>query len=178
VAAGETKGRGIGDQLLKAISHPIRIEVLRVLGTRVASPKELALECGESIGDVSYHVKYLRLGGWIEMLDTKTRRGAIEHYYRLKDSSAASADTIRSLVGEAVRALNSGTLDAREDRRLSWTTMELDERGWRELAECQSRWLDELDRVKAEAADRLTRESAPGTPVVAAVLGFETPSAG
>lgn len=158
------------------MSHPIRIEVLRVLSTRAASPKELALACGENIGDVSYHVKYLRREGWIEMFDTEARRGAIEHYYRLKASPDASADTIRSLLGEAVRALNAGTFDAREDRHLSWTKMELDEEGWRELVERQARWSEELARLKADAATRLAGGSTPGKPAVAAILGFETPS--
>jgi predicted transcriptional regulator len=147
-----------------------------VLSTRVASPKELALACGENIGDVSYHVKYLRREGWIEMVDTETRRGAIEHYYRVKASSDSSADTIRNLVGEAVRALNAGTFDAREDRHLSWTTMELDEEGWRELVERQAEWAAELERIKIEAAKRLGEGSASGRQVVAGTMGFETPS--
>lgn len=174
MTAGQTKGDGIGDQLLRALSHPIRIEVLRVLANRVASPKELAVACGESIGDVSYHVKYLCRGGWIEMHETKARGGAIEHYYRLTEPAAAPADTLRSLMGETVRALNAGTMAARENRQLSWTAMELDEQGWQELVECQSRWLDELAQVRVGAAERLAENGAPGKPVVAAVLGFET----
>jgi hypothetical protein len=178
MGAGKTRKGGSGDRLLKAISHPIRIEVLRLLGSRVASPKELAAECGENIGDVSYHVKYLHKGGWIEMLDSEIRGGAIAHFYRLKEPRDGAAEAIRNLVGEAVRALNVGTLDAREGRRLSCKTMELDDCGWRELAECQTRWLRELDRIEAEAAERLARDGTPGKPTVAAVLGFETPPDG
>jgi hypothetical protein len=146
-----------------------------MLGNRRASPKELAAECGEKIGDISYHIKYLHREGCVEMVDTAARRGAIEHYYRTKASVGTSVESIRSLVGEAVRALNAGTFDTREDRRPSWTTMALDERGRRELSERQSRWLAELELLKVEAAERLAREDADGRRMVAAVLCFETP---
>jgi DNA-binding MarR family transcriptional regulator len=146
-----------------------------VLGARTASPKELAQECGETIGDVSYHVKYLHREGWIEMFDTEARRGAIEHYYRLKASSGACADTIRSLIGEVVRALNAGAIAADGDGHLSWMTTTLDEEGWRELAECQARWAEELSRVRDKAAKRLAATGQAGVPAVAGTLAFEAP---
>jgi DNA-binding transcriptional ArsR family regulator len=177
LAAGKTNARGTGDRLLRAISHPIRIEALRVLASRSASPKEIAAECGEPISDVSYHVRYLRREGYVEMVDTEARRGAIEHYYRTTRSSDSATESLRGLIGEAVRALNSSTVDARADRQLSWTTMELDEQGWAELVERQRRWRAELEQVEAAAAERLARDGGPGKTVLAATLGFETPRA-
>jgi DNA-binding transcriptional ArsR family regulator len=183
--------QSIEDRVLKVISHPVRIEVLRVLHNRVSSPKELAKELGESVSNVSYHFKFLQKEDCIEMLDTEPRRGAIEHYYRAKtppvydEESWAklpkaareeiSALTVRNFVGEAVRALNAGTFDANEDRRLSWMPMELDEQGWRELVERQGEWLEELERIKAAAVERLAGADTPGKRVVAGVMGFETP---
>jgi DNA-binding transcriptional ArsR family regulator len=178
VAARTTRSSAAGDRLLRALSHPIRIEVLRILNDRVASPKELAHESGASLSDISYHVKYLREEGCIEIAETEPRRGAIEHFYRIRpprSRAEVSADAVRSFLGEAVRALNAGSFDAREDRRLSWTTMALDEQGWRELAERQASWLEELERIEVEAAERLARTGAPGSPVVAGMLGFEAP---
>jgi DNA-binding transcriptional ArsR family regulator len=189
--AGKAPGEDIGQRLLKVLSHPIRIEVLRELQNRVASPKELADELGEPLSTVSYHFKYLRLEGCIEILDTQPRRGAVEHFYRAKTpptqggkdwtrlSSAArgevSAVVIRDLLAEAVRALDAGTFDAREDRRLSWMPMELDEEGWQELSELQAEWFAELGRIRAEAAERLAEEGGARRRVVAGVMGFETP---
>lgn len=185
------RGKGVGDRFLKVISHPVRIEILRVLSNRVASPKELARELGESLSNVSYHFKYLRLEDCIEILDTEQRRGAIEHYYRAKAPPLAdgeswaqlpkatraeiSAIAIRNLVGEAVRSLNAGTFDAREDRQLEWTSMELDEQGWRELVERQAEWMKEAERIGVDAAKRLAAEEGTGKRVVAGTMGFETP---
>lgn len=177
--------------MLRAISHPLRAEVLRLLHNRVASPKELAQELGETISNVSYHVKYLLAEDCVEMLDTAARRGAVEHFYRAKACPVRDPETwaelpqpareqiseleIRNLLGEALRALNAGTFDANEDRRLDWMPMELDERGWQELVERQSEWLEELERIEAEAAERLAEKSGPGRRAIAATMAFETP---
>lgn len=187
----EDPRKGLGDRVLKVISHPVRIEVLRVLQNRVASPKELARELGESLSNVSYHFKYLRQEGCIEIVETEPRRGAVEHYYGAKASPTydekswaklsqaarekISAIAIRNLLGEAVRALGAGTFDANEDRRLSWRPMELDERGWRELVERQAEWLEELERIETEAAERLAGEEVSSRRVVAGAMAFETP---
>ncbi|HEX8689196.1 MAG TPA: winged helix-turn-helix domain-containing protein [Solirubrobacterales bacterium] len=187
-----TPDGGVGDRVLRIISHPVRIEALRMLQNRTASPKELAEELGESVSNVSYHFNYLHLEDCIEMVGTEPRRGAVEHYYRAKltpmhdeESWSAlpealrteiSAVELRGLFGEAIQALNAGSFDAREDRRLSWTSMELDEEGWRELSDRQAEWGAELERIKAKAARRLALDGATRRRVVAAVLGFEAPS--
>jgi DNA-binding transcriptional ArsR family regulator len=188
-AATGAAGRGVGDRVVRSLSHPIRIEILRLLDNRTASPKELAAEAGEKVSMVAYHFKYLRDEGCIEIASTKRRRGAIEHYYRLKrpktrksarpspaTRAELSGEAVRSLAAEAVRALNAGTFDTREDRQLSWLPMQLDEQGWRELIACQEECLARLERVKAEAKRRLEAAKVPGTRVVAGLTAFETPA--
>jgi len=192
VAIRKTRTRGIGDRVLKAISHPIRIEVLRILSERVASPNEIATELGEGLSNVSYHFKDLREEGCIELVDTQPRRGAVEHYYRAKtpplydgkrwakltrkSRDEISEITLRNAVGEAVRALNAGTFNARKDRHLSWRPMELDDRGWDELIARQAECLEDIERIAAEAAERIA-DGTPARRVVAAMMGFEAPPA-
>jgi DNA-binding transcriptional ArsR family regulator len=175
VSPGRPRG-GIGDRLLRLLSHPLRIEVMRVLHNRVASPKELAEELDEKLGNVSYHVKYLRNARCIEILDTAPRRGAIEHYYQSNPGQAIAGGAFRDFVAEAVRALNAGTFDAEDGHSLCWTPMDLDDEGQRELAEHQAAWSEELRRIKAEATERLAGEREPSTRrFVAGTVGFETP---
>src|ERR1017187_230688 len=69
-------------RLVKGLAHPLRIQILRVLENRVASPSEIAEEIGAPLGNVSYHVRFLARVGLIELTSTKPRRGAVEHYYR------------------------------------------------------------------------------------------------
>jgi hypothetical protein len=142
----------------------------------VASPKELAEELNEDLGNVSYHVKYLRTAGCIEILDTAPRRGAIEHYYQPNPGEEMSGAAFRDFVAEAVRALNAGRFDTEDGHSLCWTPMELDDEGQRELAEHQVAWNEELRRIKAEATERLAGKSEPSTRrFVAGTIGFETP---
>ena len=55
-------------RIVRALSHPIRHRVLVALNERVASPKELAAELGEPLGNVSYHTRVLAQLGCIELV--------------------------------------------------------------------------------------------------------------
>ena len=68
--------------MVKALAHPLRLEILRRLGER-ASPTELARQMGASLGSVSYHVRVLADLGALRLVDQAARRGAIEHYSAL-----------------------------------------------------------------------------------------------
>ena len=68
----------------KAVGHPLRARILEALAGEPRSPNELAVEFGEPLGNVSYHVTVLRKLGMAELVDTAPRRGAVEHYYRAR----------------------------------------------------------------------------------------------
>ena len=69
-------------RIAKALSHPMRAQILGILDERVASPNEIAEMIDERLPNVSYHVRALLDLGCIELVDTAQRRGAIEHYYK------------------------------------------------------------------------------------------------
>src|SRR4051794_12237697 len=72
----------IDHDLVKAMAHPLRYELLMRLGGRTASPNELTKEVDATLGTVSYHVRLLEELGMVELVDQQPRRGAVEHYYR------------------------------------------------------------------------------------------------
>lgn len=72
----------------KAFAHPLRTFILRRLAGETHSPNELAQIFDAPLGNVSYHVKALLELGLIRLVDTATRRGAIEHYYSLNPQTA------------------------------------------------------------------------------------------
>jgi DNA-binding transcriptional ArsR family regulator len=85
-----THGEDIADpHVIKALSHPLRIKILALLEGNVSSPKELADELEEPLGNVSYHVRTLADLGLIELVKKVPRRGAIEHYYRACEGDGA-----------------------------------------------------------------------------------------
>src|ERR671938_1297573 len=68
--------------VIKALTHPLRVQILRALEERTASPSELAEEIGAPLGNVSYHVRQLHALGLIKLVKKTPRRGAIEHHYK------------------------------------------------------------------------------------------------
>ena len=151
----------------KALSHPMRLRILHKLNQRVASPKNLADELGESLAVVSYHVKILAQLGCIELVETVQKRGALEHFYRplrraeLSSSEWAQLPTsareslsgyaLREVFDEAAAAIDAGTFDRRTDRHVSLTLLELDEAGWTALNEALDELYDRALRLQARA---------------------------
>ena len=55
------------DNIVKALAHPARREILRIFDEGIASPKEIAARVKLPLPNVSYHVKILRELGLIEL---------------------------------------------------------------------------------------------------------------
>ena len=68
-------------ELTRALSHPIRVEILQKLQGRVASPGELSKELDESLGVISYHASTLVRCGCLELVYTEPREGALENFF-------------------------------------------------------------------------------------------------
>lgn len=77
----------IDQRLAKALSNSLRVRALALIADGVASPKAIADELGLDVRGVAYHVRVLRELGCIELVETRQRRGAIEHVYRVVDGA-------------------------------------------------------------------------------------------
>lgn len=78
------------ERLARANTHPLRVSILEVLnidGGRTLSPKDLSLELQAPLSTVNYHVTELRGSELVKVVDEQQVRGAIEHFYRLVESS-------------------------------------------------------------------------------------------
>jgi DNA-binding transcriptional ArsR family regulator len=146
-----------------------------VLSERVASPRELAEAFGEPLGRVSHHVRSLAEAGHIELVRTRPRRGAVEHFYRtagppvLSDEewSGLSAERRQDLGVQLLREVWTGALAAAEagaltadDVHLSRTALVLDEPARRELDAALVALVEQALRLQAESEARLG--DAPG----------------
>jgi len=183
------KKTGVDQRLVKALAHPLRVEILTILNERMASPNELSKELEEGLSQVSYHVKVLRDFECIEMVKTEPRRGAVEHYYRaterafltdrdwqsLPDSvkPGVSASAVEMVVDDVVGALEGGSFDAREDRHISWTPGIVDEQGWQETAELVAETLEKVIKIHSGSAKRLAKSSEEGIPATTVLMNFE-----
>jgi DNA-binding transcriptional ArsR family regulator len=184
----------VDQRVIRALAHPVRVQALMILNERIASPNEIAQEVGQSVGHVSYHISVLKKCECIELVDTASRRGAVEHYYqatsrifvgdeawrRLPASVRPSltATLLQNIVEDAGAALSAGTFDARDDSHLAWVPMIVDEGGWGETRDALRELLERILEIQAASAERLTKAGEVGTPISVALLGYETPAVG
>src|ERR671934_704504 len=149
-SAREAITEPIDRRLVKAMAHPLRHRILSRLNERVASPKELADEFVEPLGNVSYHMRILADLGCVELVRTEQRRGALEHYYRammrpffsdrewaripLSTRRAIHDQHLRRIWNDVVQAAqNGGVGDA--PAHVTWTPLDLDEQGYEDVVE-------------------------------------------
>lgn len=178
-------------QLMRALTHDLRVEILALLNEHVASPNELSQEMREPLSQVSYHVRILHECELVELVDTQQVRGSTEHFYRATARAITTAEEFEQMPEEARKritrsslsytfaaashALATGTLEARSDRHLSSTQMRLDQQGWEDMVAGAQRWLDRQLEIQAESAARLAEADGEGIPVMASNLLYETP---
>jgi DNA-binding transcriptional ArsR family regulator len=156
-------------RVIKAFSHPVRVQILESLETRVASPSELASEFGLSVGSVSYHVQQLVELGQLRLVDRVERRGALEHFYTLTEQPTLSDEawaTLPSVVksavlGHALAKAGAHTLAAaREggfehaDIHFSRTALRLDPDAWVEVAAELAAMLKRIEEIGARSIER------------------------
>jgi DNA-binding transcriptional ArsR family regulator len=195
--AGGTKDQHeLDSNIVKALSHPLRMRILTRLNEGVASPNEMAKEFEESLPLVSYHVRILRELDCIELVRTTPRRGAIEHHYRaltrpfLDDDDwaqlppsarkAVSNTVLSKALSDVRNAVAAGTFDDRADRHLSYTSLVLDEQGWRSLGDRLNELLDWVIEEQAAVAGRLQDDQAGGAEIRSrlTLLAYSSPPAG
>jgi DNA-binding transcriptional ArsR family regulator len=172
-------------RMAKAMAHPLRGRILMHLSNHgTASPADLSRVLGEPIGNVSYHVRMLLDLDCVELVDTRQRRGAVEHFYRatrraiLDDDAWAklppaarkgfAVQWFREAFADVSSAIDAGRLEGgAEDVSLNFTKLELDQEGWDELHAL----LDDVVRravdLQARAANKPASERRSGRLIVA-----------
>jgi DNA-binding transcriptional ArsR family regulator len=198
-AAAQSLGRtetsfSVDHRIAKALSHPLRAEILTILHKRVASPNQLSQELGEGLSQVSYHVKVLKDFDCIELVKTEPRRGAVEHFYRaiaapfLSDEDFGALPTsarqdltlvsMQMINRDVVEAVGAGTFNSREDRHFSRTALVIDEQGWKDLAFILEDALDRVLAVQTESSLRLAKSQGEEIHTKVDILHFESPAPG
>lgn len=186
-STGHESEETVDTGVVKAIGHPLRMKLLKRLNETVASPVELARELGESVQLISYHVRILRDLGFVELVGTTPRRGAIEHHYRAvrrplftdSDWAALPANARDALAGETIHAifkhvasaLGTGAFDERTDTHISFIDLTLDEQGWRELSARLLELVQETAAIESAAEQRIA-EGAEATPSRLSILHY------
>jgi DNA-binding transcriptional ArsR family regulator len=182
------EGREIDPKLVRALGHPLRVQILRALSEGPSSPKQISDSLGEKLSNVSYHTKVLRELDCIELVRTRPARGAVEHIYRTKPKASlgsvswqqvpaplrgeVAAAALDALMARAVAALESGAFQGREGSSVIWFPLTVDETGWSEIRRVLGN-IEGRFRTVAEKSQERLADSDSGIPVVVAVAAFE-----
>ena len=178
-------------RIAQALNHPLRTEIIAVLGDRCASPREMADLLGEELSSVSYHTKELLKLECIEVVDREQVRGALKTRYRattkmLLDTpdwerldktvrTGISINAINEVTRRASDAVEAGTFDHRTDRTIITLKMDVDDQGWRDASEALRIAYERLGEVEVEAATRKAK-GARTFRMTASLLGYESPT--
>lgn len=190
----KNKKEGVEQIVAKAFAHPLRVQILIILNEKVASPNLLAQQLDQSLNLVAYHVRVLEKYDCIELVDTKQRRGATEHFYRATRRQFLSDDEwarmpeslrpgmagamLKSVFEDIEAAAKSGTLEEVNDVHLSRTPMVVDKQGWSDVSTLLKGTLDRLLEIQTEASGRIAEGNEEGILSKVHLLHFKSPASG
>lgn len=190
-ASKEKFGKSPHQQMVKGLSHPLRVECLTVLSHRIASPREIAESLDEDLSNVSYHVRVLSELGLIELVREEPVRGAVAHFYKAverpllsrADWEELSPEVQKAislygwdvLIKDAITAIEKGTFDKRPDRNLTRTNLLLDSEGFTRLNQAMEGLLQMILEEQAASAARRSKSGEEPIHVIAATALFEIP---
>jgi hypothetical protein len=184
----ENRPELIDQRLVRALAHPLRVQILDILTDRVASPNLISEELETGLTDVAYHTRALDRFGCLELVGTARRRGATEHFYKALPGSfvgapswrnvpssvlgGVSGATLQTFLTKAAAALDAGTMDGRDDTILRWMPLLLDRTGWKEVVAIMEEATNLILAAHLRSQDRL----ANSTPhdAISAVIGLAT----
>jgi DNA-binding transcriptional ArsR family regulator len=188
----KNKKEGVEQIVAKAFAHPLRVQILIILNEKVASPNMLAQQLDQSLNLVAYHVRVLEKYDCIELVDTKQRRGATEHFYRatrrqfLSDDEwsrmpsslrpGMAAAVLKTVFEDLEAASKAGTLDQVDDIHLSRTPLVLDQQGWADVSDTLKGSLSRLLEIQTEASERLATGDESGMLAKVNLMHFKSPS--
>lgn len=147
-------------QQLKAFTHPLRMQMYRLLQDRgQATASMLARETGESSGQTSYHLRQLEKFGFVEEVPAKAK-GRERWWSAVSFSYKSHAD----LSEDASRVLRQWSTDnIASDLRAALDRWPIESSGWREAqtstSHTQSMTQEELAALTRELLEVLEQHS-------------------
>jgi DNA-binding transcriptional ArsR family regulator len=177
---------------IKAMNHPLRAALLRILVERTSSPAEMARELDEDLSNVSYHTKQLVELECAELVSTRPVRGALEHFYRATERSLVQKEEwddldpimaenflreiMQKSLDDFVAAARSRTIGEDADFHLTRTPLLLDQQGFQEALEAHERTRHELLDIASRCAERMVESGEQGINVSSSQACFKMPS--
>jgi DNA-binding transcriptional ArsR family regulator len=188
----KAKARKATENRIKAMSHPLRAAILRILSERSASPAEMARELDEELSNVSYHAKQLVEFECAELVGTRPVRGALEHIYSATQRHLIDTEdfdeldpvmaedliceTEQKMIDDFIVSVRAGLVGKDKHFHLTRTPLVLDAAGLQEALEIHERAREELLEIAARSAARLVESGEEGINVSSSQACFKMPN--
>jgi DNA-binding transcriptional ArsR family regulator len=176
---------------IKAMNHPLRAALLRILVERTSSPAEMARELDEDLSNVSYHTKQLVELECAELVSTRPVRGALEHFYRATERHLLYTDEweelnpiiaenilceiMQKLLDDFVISARASVVGSDADFHLGRTPLVLDQEGLKEALEAHENARLTLMDVATRSAERMVESGEKGINVSSSQACFKMP---
>jgi DNA-binding transcriptional ArsR family regulator len=154
-------------RIAKALTHPLRIQILNALDGDTASPSDLAAKFDAPLGNVSYHVRTLADLGLLKLVKRRTRRGAVEHYYTATSRANMKPGSWKGVPGAVKDAVVGSSLEqigtqafaaaqvgGFQEGVLARSTYPLDDEGRAAVAEIVQGAIEQVEEAARQAAER------------------------
>lgn len=187
----KTQRRKATENRIKAMGHPLRAAVLRILTERTASPAEMARELDEELSNVSYHTKQLVGFECAELVSTRPVRGALEHFYRATERHLIDTEEweeldpviaedlvcefMQKILDDFVASARAKVIGSDENFHLTRTLLVLDQEGLQEALKAHERLRLEVLEIEARSAERMVGSGEEGVRVSSSQGCFKTP---
>jgi DNA-binding transcriptional ArsR family regulator len=174
--------------LVKALSHPLRWQILRMVNEGTSTPAGIARRLGVRTENVSYHVRVLSELGVIELVGTTPVRGALEHHYRAtRRAEVSDADSeampdevrrdmvhgiVRQVIEDLIRIGASEQVYTRADIHFSQVPLRVDEEGYSEVVDLLAQTLDRVMEIQAESLARMAGDETGEVRTEVAIMHF------
>lgn len=189
----KTQRRKATENRIKAMGHPLRASVLRILTERTASPAEMARELDEELSNVSYHTKQLVEFECAELVSTRPVRGALEHFYRATERHLIDTEEweeldpvlaedilceiVQKVLDDFVGSVRAKMIGSDKNFHLTRTLHVLDEEGAKEALEAHEKLRLEMAEIETRSAARMVDSGEQGTNVTSSQSCFKVPGA-
>jgi DNA-binding transcriptional ArsR family regulator len=179
-------------RLADALADPLRARLMAAVTEKPGiSIRQIAERIGEPERKVRYHVEALHSAGLVEVQGLVRRRGAVERRYRATTSMMIDAvdaeriseaqqrrislEVLKMIMGDATVSVASGHFGTHPGHSEIRLRGEIDEEGWRELAEIHLRAMEDAQAAIDRSTERRRTTGEEGFEVTSAALLFEAP---
>lgn len=172
---------------------PLRVQIVSLATQRPIAPSEFSREVGIPLNVASYHFRELRKHGYLEIVAEVDVRGATKRMHIatkrafLSDADwGALEEALRpGVAGQALQdfnlrvaqAMETETFYSRDDVRLYWVPIDLDEISWPEFVKLMVWACKEAGALSEDTVERRANgESQHSFPATFAIAGFPSPT--